>query len=150
MTNTTKSCRRPIDTDDKLSPPVDIFQDWWLQLFGYALAALYSVYFIILYRSGTWIINGTGLPIYTDFACGRAATLQAIYGHAASLYDPAKFADAMVRLLEPAFNAEVSRQILRRYRERFAPEAVGPSYHVALFGGSSAAEDPGRRPHRPT
>jgi glycosyltransferase involved in cell wall biosynthesis len=64
--------------------------------------------------------------------------------------DPAKFADAMVRLLEPAFNAEVSRQILRRYRERFAPEAVGPSYHVALFGGSSAAEDPGRRPHRPT
>src|SRR5262245_43151013 len=51
----------------------DIFKGWWLQSFGYALAALYLLYFVILYRAGTWIIGKTGLPIYTDFANAWAA-----------------------------------------------------------------------------
>jgi hypothetical protein len=93
MTDTFENPHRGINGGEKRSPPVDIFQDWWLESYGYALAALYLIYFVILYRSGTWIVNVTGLPIYTDFACGWAATLQAIHGHAASLYDPAKFVE---------------------------------------------------------
>ena len=68
-------------------------------MFGYALAALYLLYFVIIYRAGSWIINGAGLPIYTDFACAWVAALQAIHGHAASLYDPAKFAEMQAALV---------------------------------------------------
>ena len=71
---------------------VDIFTGWWLQSFGYALAALYLLYFVILYRAGTWIVNGNGLPIYTDFANAWAAGIQALHGNAAALYDPAELA----------------------------------------------------------
>jgi hypothetical protein len=76
-------------------PPrrVNIFNDAWLQCFGFALAALYLVYFAILYRLGSWILDNSGLPIYTDFACGWIATLEAARGHAVSLYDPAKFVE---------------------------------------------------------
>src|SRR5690349_3328036 len=76
-------------------PPrrVNIFNDAWLQCFGFALAALYLAYFAILYRLGSWILDNTGLPIYTDFACGWIATLEAARGHAVSLYDPAKFVE---------------------------------------------------------
>ena len=55
------SCRnRPVD----VRRSVDIFTGWWLQSFGYALAATFLLYFIILYRAGTWIVNSNGLPIY--------------------------------------------------------------------------------------
>jgi arabinofuranan 3-O-arabinosyltransferase len=73
------------------SPRVNIFQDWWLQSFCYALAALYLVYFVILIRAGSWIVDAAGQPIYTDFACAWTAAIQATSGHAASLYDPSKF-----------------------------------------------------------
>jgi hypothetical protein len=73
------------------SPSVNIFQDWWLQSFGYALAALYLIYFVILYRAGSWISDPAGRPIYTDFACAWTAAIQATSGHAAALYDPSKF-----------------------------------------------------------
>jgi hypothetical protein len=80
---------------------VDIFTGWWLRSFGYALAALYLLYFIILYRAGTWIINGNGLPIYTDFANAWAAGMQALHGNAAALYDPAELAKVHVALFGP-------------------------------------------------
>jgi hypothetical protein len=99
MTDTFENPHRGIDGGGKRSPPVDIFQDWWLESFACALAALYLIYFAILYRSGTWIVNVTGLPIYTDFACGWVAALQAIHGHAASLYDPAKFAEMQAAMV---------------------------------------------------
>jgi hypothetical protein len=80
---------------------VDIFTGWWLQSFGYALAALYLLYFFILYRSGTWIVNGNGLPIYTDFANAWAAGIQALRGNAAALYDPAELAKVHAALFGP-------------------------------------------------
>ena len=80
---------------------VDIFTGWWLQSFGYALAALYLLYFFILYRSGTWIVNGNGLPIYTDFANAWAAGIQALHGNAAALYDPAELAKVHAALFGP-------------------------------------------------
>jgi len=80
---------------------VDIFTGWWLQSFGYALAALYLLYFVILYRAGTWIVNGDGLPIYTDFANAWAAGMQALHGNAAALYDPAELAKVHTALFGP-------------------------------------------------
>src|SRR5262249_55598921 len=83
----------------ELSRRADIWQDWWLQSFGWALAALYSLYFIIVYRAGSWIINGMGLPIYTDFACAWTAALQATSGQATILYDPGKFVETQAALV---------------------------------------------------
>ena len=94
--------RREVDADWKRTWPVDIFQGWWLQSFGYALAALYLFYFAILYRVGRWIIDGAGRPIYTDFACAWVAALQAIHGHATSLYDPAKFVEMQAAVVAPS------------------------------------------------
>jgi glycosyl transferase family 87 len=80
---------------------VDIFTGWWLRSFGYALAALYLLYFVILYRAGTWIVNGDGLPIYTDFANAWAAGMQALQGNAAALYDQAELAKVHTALFGP-------------------------------------------------
>lgn len=81
--------------------PADIFNGWWLQLFGYALAALYLVYFIILYRAGTWIVGSAGLPIYTDFGNAWTAGMQALHGNAATLYVPGELAKIKTALFGP-------------------------------------------------
>lgn len=77
---------------DRQPPPATIFKDWWLQSFGTVLAALYLLYFVLLYRAGTWIVHGTGLPIYTDFSIWWAGGMQALHGNPAALYDPAALA----------------------------------------------------------
>jgi hypothetical protein len=74
--------------------PVNIFTDWWLTSFGLALAALYLIYFLILYRAGTWIADRHGLPIFTDFGNAWTAGTEALHGHAAALYDPIALAKA--------------------------------------------------------
>jgi arabinofuranan 3-O-arabinosyltransferase len=87
--------------DKKSSRRPDIFTDWWLQSFGYALAALYLIFFAILYRDGTWIIDKAGLPIYTDFGNAWMAGMQALRGNAAALYDPGQLARIQAALFEP-------------------------------------------------
>lgn len=87
MTHALEKLRRELIFERKPSRSVDIFQDEWLQLFGLALAALYLVYFVILYRAGSWIVGNTGLPIYTDFAVFWAAGMQTLHGNPAALYD---------------------------------------------------------------
>jgi len=79
----------------------NIFTDWWLQTFGFLLTALYVLYFIMLYRAGTWIIGKTGLPIYTDFGNIWLAGTQALYGNTAALYDPAELAKLKGAIFEP-------------------------------------------------
>ncbi|MGA7864603.1 MAG: glycosyltransferase family 87 protein [Stellaceae bacterium] len=91
-----------IGGEQQPSRAVNVFQSWWLQSFGYALAALYLFYFVILYRAGSWIVDGAGSPIYTDFACAWTAALQAISGHAASLYDPSKFVEMQAAVVGPS------------------------------------------------
>ena len=44
----------------KTAAPVNIFNGWWLQSLGYALTALYVLYFISLYRAGSWILGHVG------------------------------------------------------------------------------------------
>jgi arabinofuranan 3-O-arabinosyltransferase len=82
----------------KPPPTVNIFHDRWLEAFGFALAALYSLYFIILYRAGSWIVSPAGLPIYTDFGNAWLAGMQALHGNAATLYNPTELAKVQAAL----------------------------------------------------
>jgi hypothetical protein len=102
MTDVVESRRKKADLDRKPSRPVDIFNSRWLQSFGYAFAALYLLYFVILCRAGTWIVDSTGLPIYTDFAAWWAAGMQALHGNPAALYDPEEFAKIQSALFGPS------------------------------------------------
>jgi hypothetical protein len=101
MINVVESHRKETDAERKPSWPVDIFNNRWLQSFGYALAALYLLYFLILYRAGTWIVGSTGLPIYTDFGVWWTAGMQALHGTPAALYDPGEFAKIQAALFGP-------------------------------------------------
>src|SRR5215472_3755458 len=78
--------------------PVDIFTGWWLTSFGVALAALYLIYLVILYRAGTWIADRHGQPIFTDFGNAWTAGTGALHGTAVALYDPAELARAQASL----------------------------------------------------
>ena len=81
--------------------PVNIFKHRWLQSFGYALAILYLLYFVGLYRAGTWIVHSSGRPIYTDFAVWWMGGKQALHGYAATLYDPVEYARIQTALFRP-------------------------------------------------
>jgi arabinofuranan 3-O-arabinosyltransferase len=82
--------------------PVDIFKGWWLGSFGAALALLYLFYFGLLYRSGTWLLDRAGVPIYTDFGIQWAAGLLALHGKAAALSDTAALVKAQAALFPAA------------------------------------------------
>jgi hypothetical protein len=133
MNNAGESHRREADPDRKPSRPVDIFNDRWLQSFGYAFAALYLVYFVIVYRAGSWISGSTGLPIYTDFAVFWAAGMQTLHGNAAALYDPGEFMKVQAALFSPG---EPFYPSWPSYPPTFllvlAPLALLP-YHVAFI-----------------
>ena len=79
----------------------NIFTDWWLQSFGFALAALYALGFVILYRSKTWIVGKTGLPIYTDFGNIWMAGTQALHGNIAAMFNSAELARLNAAVFEP-------------------------------------------------
>ncbi len=78
-----------------------ILAQWRLQVYGYAVAAIYAAFFVSVYRAGTWIVTSGGLPIYTDFACAWAATVQAMHGDAALLYDSTEFVKVQAALVGP-------------------------------------------------
>ena len=87
--------------DGEFPPPLGIFAAWRLQAYGYAIAAIYAAFLIAVYRAGTWLIDGAGVPIYADFACAWAAAVQALQVDAASLYDPAEFVKVQAALVGP-------------------------------------------------
>ena len=101
MINAVEKHRKEADLDRKPSRPVDIFNSRWLQSFGYAFAALYLLYFVIVCRAGTWIVDSAGLPIYTDFGLWWAAGMQALHGNSAALYDPGELAKIQAALFGP-------------------------------------------------
>jgi arabinofuranan 3-O-arabinosyltransferase len=73
------------------SRPLGIFAARRLQAYGYALVAIYAVFFATAFRAGGWIIDNAGLPIYTDFAVWWAGGIQALHGSPAAVYDPTEF-----------------------------------------------------------
>jgi arabinofuranan 3-O-arabinosyltransferase len=85
----------------RLSSSRNIFSAWRLQAYGFAIAGIYAAFFVSIYRAGVWIVDGNGVPIYTDFACAWAATLQALHGDASILYDPAGFIRVQAALVAP-------------------------------------------------
>jgi arabinofuranan 3-O-arabinosyltransferase len=101
MINAVESHLKEADLDRKPSRSVDIFNSRWLQLFGFAFAMLYVVYFVIVYRAGSWIVGSTGLPIYTDFAVFWAAGMQTLHGNLAALYDSGEFMKVQAALFPP-------------------------------------------------
>jgi arabinofuranan 3-O-arabinosyltransferase len=72
-----------------------------LQLYGYAVAAIYACFLASCYHAGTWIVDRNGVPIYTDFACAWITTMQALHGHVAALYDPTSFIQLQVAVVGP-------------------------------------------------
>lgn len=101
MRDAVESRRRDPDAERKSARPVDIFKSRWLQSFGFALAALYLLYFASLFRAGTWIVHSTGQPIYTDFAVWWMGGVQALHGNAAELYDPDGYARIQAAMFRP-------------------------------------------------
>src|SRR5207253_2274437 len=83
------------------SPALGVFASWRLHAYGYAIAAVYAAFLIAVCRAGTWLIDGAGVPVYTDFACAWAAALQALHADATALYDPAEFAKVQAALVGP-------------------------------------------------
>jgi hypothetical protein len=79
--------------------PLGILAVWRLQAYGYGLVIIYLVVLIHLYMIGAWILNGTGSPIYIDFACSWVAGSQALHGATASIYTPAEFLKAQDALV---------------------------------------------------
>ena len=90
-----------IQADVKFSRSLGIFADWRLQVYGYAVAAIYAAFLVSVYRTGTWIVTTGWLPIYTDFACAWAAAVQALHADATTLYDPVEFVKVQAALVGP-------------------------------------------------
>ena len=78
-----------------------IFTPARLQAYGYAVVVLYAVFFVTAFKAGGWIIDKSGLPIYTDFAVWWAGGLQALHGNPAALYDPGEFNRIQAALFRP-------------------------------------------------
>src|SRR5215467_2410386 len=90
-----------IQADVKFSRSLGIFAEWKLQVYGYAVAAIYAAFLVSVYRAGTWIVTSGWLPIYTDFACAWAAAVQALHADATALYDPVEFVKVQAALVGP-------------------------------------------------
>jgi hypothetical protein len=60
---------------------------------------IYASFLASCYHAGTWIVDRNGVPIYTDFACAWIATVQALHGHVAALYDPTSFIQAQAAVV---------------------------------------------------
>jgi glycosyltransferase involved in cell wall biosynthesis len=78
-----------------------------------------------------------GLPIIST-SCGTEGFDLEPGVHCLVEDDLSRFADAMVRMLDPAFNADLTRRILRYYREHLAPQEVERSYRALLLGDVGA------------
>jgi hypothetical protein len=115
------------------SRPVNVFTGWWLTSFGVALAALYLIYFLILFRAGTWILDKHGLPIFTDFGNAWTAATEALHGHAAAVYDPARLPKAQALLFPGTRYAYPYWPYPPTYFLILAPLALVP-YQVAFIG----------------
>jgi arabinofuranan 3-O-arabinosyltransferase len=83
------------------SRPLGIFTAGRLQAYGYALVAVYAVFFTTAFRAGGWIVDNSGSPIYTDFAVWWAGGMQALHGNPAALYDPGEFDKIQAALFRP-------------------------------------------------
>jgi hypothetical protein len=79
-----------------------MFAGWRLQAYGYSLAVLYALAFLLAYIWGIWPVNNAGTPILFDFTEFWIAGSQALHGQAASVYDPLQFMNIQAVVVGPA------------------------------------------------
>lgn len=101
MSGAVERFRREEDLERHPSPFLGIFAAWRLNIYCYALAAAYAVLFIILYRSGGWLTDVRGVPLWNDFTVYWIGGRAALHGHAALLYDPAEFVKFQAAVIGP-------------------------------------------------
>jgi hypothetical protein len=99
MNGTLESLREARTRDHRQPRLLGIFAAWRLEAYGYGIAVVYLTVFVHFYWAGAWIVDRAGVPVYTDFACAWAATVQALHGAAVSLYDPTEFVKIQMTLL---------------------------------------------------
>jgi arabinofuranan 3-O-arabinosyltransferase len=117
---------------DRDSPRLlGILAAWRLNAYGYALATVYAGVLFILYLRGVWLVDGSGLPIYTDFACEWIAALLALHGQTGSLYDPAEFLKIQAELTAPTDSFYAIWEYPPTFLLALAPFAMLP--YVAAF-----------------
>src|SRR5260370_38946589 len=86
--------------DGQLVRLLGIFAGWRLQAYGYTLAAFYAAIFFYLYKTGIWLLDGNGRPLFQNFTYFFTGGLQALHGEAASIYNPVEFAKVQEALVE--------------------------------------------------
>jgi len=101
LSNALENLRVEAGLHQTSSRPLGIFMAGRLQAYGYALVAVYAVFFATAFRAGGWIVDNAGLPIYTDFAVWWAGGMQALHGNPAVLYDPGEFDKIQTALFRP-------------------------------------------------
>src|SRR5215471_19216563 len=81
--------------------PLGIFAAWRPNAYGYALAAAYAGLFVLLYRSGGWLVDNRGVPLWNDFTVYWIGGGAALHGQAALVYDPAEFVKLQEAVIGP-------------------------------------------------
>jgi arabinofuranan 3-O-arabinosyltransferase len=80
---------------------LSIFAAWRLQVYGYALAAVYAASFFYAYKGGIWLVDSAGTPHLTDFTAFWIAGTQALRDNIAALYDSVAFAKIQAAVVGP-------------------------------------------------
>lgn len=101
LSETLEALRVGVGRHETSSRLFGIFTGGRLQAYGYALVAVYAVFFATAFRAGGWIVDSAGVPIYTDFAVWWAGGMQALHGNPATLYDPGEFGKIQAALFRP-------------------------------------------------
>ena len=78
---------------------LSIFTASRLQLYGYALALIYTAALIHYYLARAWIVDHSGAPLYGDFTDAWVAGWHALNAQAAQLYDSNEFVRIQKALL---------------------------------------------------
>jgi len=78
---------------------LEIYTEKKLRIYGFAFAAVYAVIMLRLYIKGAWLVDGNGIPVYTDFTCAWIAGLQAIHDNISALYNPEQFIKVQAELV---------------------------------------------------
>src|SRR6516225_10195330 len=80
---------------------LSIFTASRLQLYGYALALIYTAALIHYYLARAWIVDHSGAPLYGDFTDAWVVGWHALNAQAAQLYDSNEFVRIQKALLGP-------------------------------------------------
>lgn len=73
--------------------PPDILAPGRLRVFGYLFAIVYAFHLVVQYKTGNWLYDSAGRPIFNDFTEMWIVVRHALYGPAVALPHGINFAD---------------------------------------------------------